>query len=99
MAINKSPLHVLKRPRITEKAAIVGSYDNSVVFEVHPRATKTEIKRAVEAAFEVKVASVRTANYQGKVKRVRNSLGRQNAWKKAYVVLAEGSSIDLIEGL
>ena len=98
-AINKAPYQILRRPRITEKAALASSYDNSVVFEVHPKASKTDIKQAVEKAFDVKVKAVRTANFMGKLKQVRSHIGRQDAWKKAYVVLQEGNSIDIIEGL
>jgi large subunit ribosomal protein L23 len=77
----------------------MGSIENGIVFEVHPKANKTEIKRAVEQIFDVKVKAVRTINFQGKLKRVGARIGRQNAWKKAYVSLKEGSSIDIIEGL
>ncbi len=90
---------VLKRPRITEKAALASSAGNSYVFQVHPDATKQEIRKAVEKVFDVKVKAVRTVNYLGKVKRVGARAGRQNNWKKAYVSLEAGSSIDLVEGL
>ncbi len=98
-SIKKNVFQIIRRPRITEKTAMLGSVSNGVVFEVHPKANKTEIKNAVENIFEVKVKSVRVANYQGKIKRVRQKLGRRGAWKKAYVFLQEGSSIDIIEGL
>lgn len=90
---------VLRRPRITEKAAVAGSGTNTVVFEVHPKANKVEIKQAVERIFEVKVEEVRTVNVLGKIKRVKGTVGQRSSWKKAYVTLAEGSSIDLVEGL
>ena len=95
----KNEYSILKRPRITEKAAIISGEANAVVFEVHPQANKQEIKNAVEKIFNVKVSAVRTINNLGKVKRVGAKLGRQKAWKKAYVSLAEGSSIDMVEGL
>ncbi|MCB0323495.1 MAG: 50S ribosomal protein L23 [Bdellovibrionales bacterium] len=97
--VKQSPYDIVRRPRITEKAALLGSVENSVVFEVHPRATKTDIRRAVEKIFDVKVKAVRTMNCMGKVRRVGQKAGRRANWKKAYVSLQEGSSIDLIEGL
>ncbi len=98
-SVKGSIYEILRRPRITEKAAGMGSTSNTVVFEVHPKANKAEIKSAVEKIFYVKVKAIRTVNMLGKVKRVRTSMGRQNNWKKAYVCLEEGSSIDVIEGL
>lgn len=89
---------ILKRPLITERTAILGSIANAVTFEVHPKANKNEIKRAVEKLFDVKVKAVRTMNNHGKVKRVKNRIGRQSDWKKAYVLLEKGQTIDLIEG-
>ncbi len=90
---------VLRAPRITEKAANAGSSTNTVVFEVHPDANKQEILHAVEKIFNVKVESVRTLNTVGKIRRVKTKTGRQSDWKKAYVRLAKGNSIDVIEGL
>ena len=90
---------ILERPRITEKAALASTVNNGVVFCVNVHANKVEIKKAVEKIFSVKVQSVRTMNYMGKVKRVGVRIGRQTAWKKAYISLAPGSSINLVEGL
>ncbi len=90
---------VIKAPVITEKAAIAGSMSNSAVFQVHPKASKTDIKRAVEKIFDVTVTGVRTVNTMGKLKRVGAKTGRRAAKKKAYVQLAPGSTIDVIEGL
>lgn len=98
-SIKKTAYDIIRRPRITEKTALLGSVENSIVFDVHPRANKTEIRQAVEKIFEVKVKAVRTMNYMGKEKRVGNKTGRRPAWKKAYVSLKEGNSIDIIEGL
>ena len=94
-----SPYSILLEPRITEKAAIASSANNSVVFRVHPRATKTEIRHAVEKIFNVKVKSVRTINSLGKVKRAGAKETRLPSTKKAYVSLAPGSTIDLVDGL
>ncbi len=90
---------VLLRPLVTEKSSLASAYANMTVFEVHPQANKNEIKRAVEKAFSVKVKSVRTQNVPGKLKRIRNRVGHQKSWKKAYVKLAEGETIDLVDGL
>lgn len=91
-----SPLQVLKSPLITEKGAVVAE-SGQVVFRVDPNATKDEIRRAVEALFEVKVSAVRTANFLGKSRRYGKVLGTKPAWKKAYVTLAEGQAADLLE--
>lgn len=95
----KTIYEVLTRPRLTEKGAIASSINNSVVFRVHPKANKSEIKAAVEKIFNVKVNSVRTMNFMGKEKRVGAHIGRKPDWKKAYVSLEPGNTIDLIEGL
>ena len=62
-------------------------------------ANKLEVRNAVQVLFGVRVESVRTANYQGKWRRVGRSLGRKPAYKKAVVRLAEGDSIDVYEGV
>lgn len=87
---------VLRKPLITEKTAGMGS---TVAFEVARSATKDEIRDAVERVFAVRVETVRTCNYLGKIRRVGKSVGRRAAWKKAYVTLAEGENLNLIEGL
>ena len=86
----KNIYNVLKGPCLTEKAAILQEEDGRVVFKVHPKANKIEIKRAVELFFNVKVKNVRTANMHGKQKRVGKTVGFSKDWKKAYVTLSEG---------
>ena len=81
---------VLKGPVLTEKAAILQEIDGQVVFKVHPKSNKIEIKRAIELMFDVKVKDVRTASMRGKEKRVGKTVGHTKEWKKAYVSLAEG---------
>ncbi|MCC6933202.1 MAG: 50S ribosomal protein L23 [Deltaproteobacteria bacterium] len=99
-SINKSPYSIILKPVITEKAAVSGSKTNSTaVFEVHPKANKIEIKKAIEKIFDVKVKAVRTLNYQGKVKRVYSRTGMQKSTKRAYVSLQAGHTINVIEGL
>lgn len=89
---------VLLAPLVTEKATLVNSAGNQVVFCVRPSANKYAIKNAVENLFKVKVTKVRTIQYLGKERRVGKSIGRRSAWKKAYVTLAEGDRIDFFEG-
>jgi large subunit ribosomal protein L23 len=89
----KSIYEVIKRPLITEKSTLVKETQRSLCFEVHRDATKPEIKKAVEALFNVKVQDVRVANMHGKVKRQGRFVGRRPDWKKAYVVLKPGEKM------
>jgi large subunit ribosomal protein L23 len=88
------PYQVVIRPLITEKATHLSERHNAYTFEVNPLATKTEIKGAVEALFNVKVLDVRTQNRRGKVRRYRLKVGRMRNWKKAIVSLHEEHRID-----
>jgi large subunit ribosomal protein L23 len=89
---------VILGPVITEKATTLSEH-NKVVFKVSPKATKPQIKAAVEKLFDVKVVSVNTLVTKGKVKRFRNTLGQRSDVKKAIVTLAEGHSVDVTTGL
>jgi large subunit ribosomal protein L23 len=89
---------VIVSPAITEKSTMA-SEQNQVVFNVAKKATKPEIKAAVEALFGVKVVGVNTLVRKGKVKRFRGTIGRQNDVKKAVVTLADGDAIDVATGL
>ncbi|KQT60222.1 MULTISPECIES: 50S ribosomal protein L23 [unclassified Aureimonas] len=89
---------VITSPVITEKSTLL-SENNQVVFNVPNKATKPQIKAAVESLFGVKVTAVNTLNRKGKVKRFRGRIGRQSDQKKAIVTLAEGQSIDVSTGL
>ncbi len=86
----KNIYDVLKGPCLTEKAALLQEVDGKVVFKVHPKANKIEIKKAVELMFGVKVRDVRTSSVPGKQKRVGKFVGQTKDWKKAYVTLSEG---------
>lgn len=86
----KNQYDVLKGPCLTEKATLQQEIDGKVVFKVHPKANKIDIKNAVERMFKVKVKDVRTATIHGKQKRVGRNIGFTSNWKKAYVTLAEG---------
>ena len=89
---------VIVSPAITEKSTMA-SEQNQVVFNVDRKASKPEIKAAIEALFGVKVTAVNTLVRKGKVKRFRGTIGRQSDVKKAVVTLAEGQSIDVATGL
>lgn len=89
---------VILAPLVTEKGTLVGELGNQFLFKVSPDANKIEIKKAVEDFFKVKVVRVHTVNMLGKKRRVGRIVGQRAAWKKAYVTLAEGQSIDFFEG-
>jgi large subunit ribosomal protein L23 len=89
---------VILSPHITEKSTML-SEQNAVVFKVAEKATKPEIKAAVEALFSVKVTGVNTIVVKGKTKRWRGKAYRRSDVKKAIVTLAEGQSIDITEGV
>jgi large subunit ribosomal protein L23 len=84
---------VIRRPIVTEKGLGVKETQHTVVFEVAPQATKTEIKEAVQQIFKVKVDAVRTALCHGKFRRRGRAEGFRRDWKKAYVKLAEGEKM------
>lgn len=86
---------VIIKPLITEKSTHLQTTRNSFVFEVNPAANKHQIKQAVEALYDVKVADVRTMNRRGKPRRTRTKIIHTSAWKRAVVQLVEGSTIDL----
>lgn len=91
-------LKVLRAPHISEKATNNAEKANTIVFKVALDANKVEIANAVEQLFEVKVDSVRTVVVKGKTKRRGMKVGRRSDWKKAYVTLAEGQSLDFVKG-
>ena len=84
---------VIRRPLITEKGLGVKETEVTLVFEVAAKATKTEVKQAVEALFKVKVSAVRTANVLGKERRRGKFAGFRPDWKKAYVRLKSGEKM------
>jgi large subunit ribosomal protein L23 len=88
------PYQVVIRPLITEKATHLSERHNAYTFEVNILATKTEIKQAIEALFNVKVLDVRTQNRRGKPRRYRIKTGWMRRWKKAIVTLHEEYRID-----
>ena len=98
--------HIIKRPLVTEKGTHQSTQQHAATksaparggaysFEVHARASKPEIKQAIEKTYNVNVVSVRTSNRKGKARRVRFKVGKTADWKKAIVVLDANSHIDL----
>ncbi len=93
----KDIYQVIKNVRLSEKASLLQEQNNEIVLEVDRFANKLEIKQAVQTIFDKKVVKVRTANYDGKVRRKRRAdEGSTPRYKKAIVRLAAGESLDLI---
>jgi len=95
----KETVNVIIRPLITEKSTIQKETKNQIALKVDPGANKIDIGRAVEEAFKVKVARVRTMNMQGKKKRMGRHSGKRPDWKKAIVTLAPGERIEFFDGV
>ncbi|MQY13314.1 50S ribosomal protein L23 [Streptomyces sp. RB5] len=91
------PRDVLLKPVVSEKSYALLD-ENKYTFIVDPRSNKTQIRQAVEAAFQVTVTGVNTINRQGKRKRTRTGYGKRANTKRAIVTLAEGDRIDIFGG-
>ncbi|MGH9467651.1 MAG: 50S ribosomal protein L23 [Terriglobales bacterium] len=89
----RTRFEVIKRPIITEKGLATKEKFHALVFEVNPKASKVEIREAVQAIFKVKVESVRTARMHGKERRRGRIVGWRPDWKKAYVTLRAGEKM------
>ena len=87
-------MNVLLAPHVTEKTSMAQQQRNQYAFRVRRDATRIDVRRAVELMFEVKVEGVQVANESGKKRRFGARNGRTQDWKKAYVRLAAGQSID-----
>ena len=96
MSANEKVFSVLLAPRVSEKTARLQEVSNQYVFEVAKTATKADIKVAVEKIFDVQVKAVNVVNVKGKTKTFKFRQGRRGDWRKAYVTLAEGQSIDVM---
>ena len=94
-----NPYEVLKRPVVTEKSNYQADALHRYTFEVDRRATKVDVRKAVEAIFKVTVVDVNMMNVRGKTRRFGRVVGRMPDWKKAVVTLAPGQSIKLFEGV
>ena len=88
---------IILRPLVTEKATAGEAAANTYVFEVGESANKHEIKDAVERFFNVKVEDVRTVHVRGKFKRFGRHYGKRSNWKKAYVKLTAGHTLNFFE--
>ena len=88
-----TPYEVIRRPIITEKGVTKKESERTLCFEVAYEANKKEIKLAVESAFKVKVEEVRTASFEGKLRRRGKFAGYRPDWKKAYVRLKDGQKV------
>jgi large subunit ribosomal protein L23 len=88
-------VNVIIKPLVTEKSTHQQTTRNAYTFQVHPTANKSEIKKAVEKLYEVKVRDVRTQNRKGKPRRSRTGYAKTSEWKRAIVVLDENSRIEL----
>jgi large subunit ribosomal protein L23 len=95
--MSSDPRSIIRKVLITEKGTVMRETLRQYFFEVARDANKIEIKRAVEAVFNVKVDSVQTMQLQGKMKRQGRSVGRRNDWKKAIVTLKPDQKIELFE--
>ena len=90
--------YTIKKPLITEKNSLLAE-QGVYVFEVDKKATKPEIKSAIEKYFRVKVDTVKTSTCRNRARRTRMGVGRVQYWKKAMVKLKEGEKISLFEGV
>ena len=84
---------VIQRPLVTEKGVLKKDNERTLCFQVHPDANKTQVKAAVEKLFKVKVDEVRTATFEGKLRRRGRFSGYRADWKKAYVKLKAGEKV------
>lgn len=96
--MSRHPYDILIRPMLTEKATHGTDLKRpQYTFKVALNSNKVQIRRAIEAAFDVKVVNVNTVRMKGKYKRLRmREAGKRPDWKKAIITLAEGQSINLI---
>lgn len=92
--LSLEPHQVIIRPLVTEKGVHRAARNNQYAFQIHPQATKTDVRRAVEELFEVVVDKVMTQNRRGKTRRYRNRAGVTSGWKKAVVKLNAEHRID-----
>jgi large subunit ribosomal protein L23 len=94
-----NPYEIIKRPLLTEKSTEMKEKNNQYCFEVDSKATKSDVRNAVQDLFNVRVVDVKTMQYMGKTKRLGRFVGRRRDWKKAVVTLKAGASIELFEGV
>ena len=93
--VQQSYYRIIEKPLLTEKSTVLCDIRNQYFFKVAERATKPEIKKAVEALFDVKVRKVNVVVMPGKIRRIQGRPGRTTPWKKAIVTLHKGQAIEL----
>ena len=93
--VELQPHQIILRPLVTEKGTHLSSRRNAYAFEVHPQATKIDIRAAVQALWKVRVVGVRTQNRVGKPRRSKTVYVQSPSWKKAIVTLHEDDRINL----
>jgi len=94
------PNQVIYSGHMTEKASLVGQFANAYVFKVNPKASKIDVKNAVENEYKVTVNKVNIINVKGKIKRsmtAKGKVSKKSNWKKAYVALKEGDQIEITQ--
>ncbi len=91
--MTKTPYQIIQKPIITEKSFDVKERARTLCFRVGCNATKAEIKQAVQAIFKIRVESVHTAVFRGKMRRRGQTFGYRPEWKKAYVKLKAGEKV------
>ncbi len=96
--MNTELYRAIIRPVVTEKSSASYGARKEYTFETDPRATKPEIRAAIEQLFGVRVKKVRTAVQRARQRSLGRTKGRRPKWKKAYVMLHEGDSIEIFEG-
>ena len=87
--------HLIKKPLLTEKATVLQDIRGQFAFKVHRTANKREIRKAIETLFNVHVEAVNVVTMPGKSRRILGRPGRTPAWKKAYVKLRKGETIEI----
>jgi len=90
---------LLKRPLLTEKSVKMQELQNTYVFEVARIANKIELKRAIQEIFDVKVKNIRIVTMHGKTKRLGRFVGKRPSWKKAFITLMPGETLELFENV
>jgi large subunit ribosomal protein L23 len=88
---------ILVAPILSEKSVTIKDTQNRYTFRVNPKSNKSEIKKAIETLFKVKVTAVRTANMPGKLHKVGRHEGYRSDWKKAIVTVKTGQKIDMTD--
>lgn len=90
---------IIYKPVISEKCTMIKDVSETYCFEVHPDATKLDVKNALQKMYNVKIDNVNVVNVKGKVKRRRFKQGKRRDWKKAYVKLKQGEKLPIFEGV